>query len=280
MATQIQPGGSVRPISDSELRQIVQLVYEQSGINLHEGKRELVEARLQKRMRTLGITSYKEYLARVEDDGSGEELQLLLDSVATNFTSFLREPAHFEFLRDEIAPAFAGRGSDAGPAVWCAASSTGEEPVTIALTLLEAGVEHFSLLGSDISTKALAAARQGVYNLSAVRPIPMPLLKRYFQKGRGAQEGLARVSSELRRRIEYRQVNLIAEPQLGKKFDIIFCRNVMIYFDRPTQQRVVAMLERHLAPGGFLFISHSESLNGITHGLKWVRPAIYQKGAP
>lgn len=277
MTTQSLPVSNVRSISDSELRSIVQLVYEQSGINLHEGKRQLVEARLQKRMRTLGITSYREYMERVTADSSGGELQLLLDAVATNFTSFLREPAHFEFLKNEIAPDHAGRGPDTALSVWCAASSSGEEPITIALTLLEAGVEHFSLLGSDISSKALAMARKGVYSLDAVRPIPMPLLKRYFQKGRGDQEGLARATTDLRRRIEYRPINLISEPQLGRKFHVIFCRNVMIYFDRPTQQRVVTMLERHLAPGGYLFISHSESLNGINHGLTWAGPAIYRK---
>jgi chemotaxis protein methyltransferase CheR len=147
--------------------------------------------------------------------------------------------------------------------------------MTVAETLGD--VSRMRLLASDLSTKALATARAGVYRMERVSTIPKDLLRKYFERGMGAQDGLARVAAPLRRAIEYRQLNLLEIGDLSERFDVIFCRNVMIYFDRHVQQRVVSMLERHLAPGGYLFISHSESLNGITHGMKWVAPAVYQR---
>jgi chemotaxis protein methyltransferase CheR len=263
-------------LTDRELKAIIALVYEKSGITLHEGKRELVAARLQKRLRQLGLSSYKEYLERLGQDHSGEELTLLLDAIATNHTSFFREAQHFAFLRDQVAPALGDKARAGGVEAWCAASSTGEEPVTIAITLLEAGIEKFRLLSSDLSTKALAAARRGTYKIDRVQGVPPALLRKYFQRGLGEQEGLARVVPEIRRLIDYRALNLIDMERLDRRFDFIFCRNVMIYFDKVVQQRVVSMLERHLAPGAHLFISHSESLNGITHKMKWVAPAVYR----
>jgi chemotaxis protein methyltransferase CheR len=272
-------GTGTPALTDVELRTIVALVYEKSGINLHEGKRELVAARLQKRMRQLALSSYKDYLGRLSDDRSGEELTLLLDAIATNHTSFFREPQHFAFLRDVVVPALSEETRERGISGWCAASSSGEEPVTIAVTLLEAGVEQFDLLASDLSTKVLAIARQGVYKMDRVQGMPPALLRKYFQRGLGEQDGLARVAPEVRQHIQYRALNLIAMERLDRVFDFIFCRNVMIYFDKPVQQRVVSMLERHLAAGGHLFISHSESLNGIDHGMKWIAPAIYRRAA-
>jgi chemotaxis protein methyltransferase CheR len=264
-------------LTDGDLRAIVALVYKKSGISLHMGKRELVAARLQKRLRQLGFSSYKEYLARLSQDRSGEELTVLLDAIVTNHTSFFREPQHFVFLRDQVVPAFDDEARANGIEGWCAASSSGEEPVTIAITLLEAGLARFRLLSSDLSTKALAVARRGTYKIDKVQGIPPPLLRKYFEKGLGAQAGLARVVPEVRRLIEYRALNLIAMERLDRIFDFIFCRNVMIYFDKPTQQRVVSMLEQHLVPGGYLFIAHSEGLSGIAHSLKWVAPAVYRR---
>jgi chemotaxis protein methyltransferase CheR len=276
MATMTGPTQAT--LTDRELRSIIEIVYEKSGITLHEGKRELVAARLQKRLRQLGMSTYKEYLARLSRDNSGEELTLLLDAIATNHTSFFREAQHFAFLRDQIVPTLLDKARAGGVDAWCAASSTGEEPVTISITLLEAGIERFRLLSSDLSTKALATARLGTYKIDRVTGVPPALLRKYFQRGLGAQEGLARVVPEIRRLIEYRALNLIAMERLDRMFDFIFCRNVMIYFDKKVQQRVVSMLERHLVPGGHLFISHSESLNGITHKMKWVAPAVYRSG--
>jgi chemotaxis protein methyltransferase CheR len=276
MATMTATAAGAATLTDRELRSIIELVYEKSGITLHDGKRELVAARLQKRLRQLGLSSYKEYLARLSQDRSGEELTLLLDAIATNHTSFFREPQHFAFLRDTVAPTLVDKARAGGVDAWCAAASSGEEPVTIAITLLEAGIERFRLLSSDLSTKALAVARQGTYKIDRVQGVPPALLRKYFQRGMGEQAGLARVVPEIRRLIEYRALNLIAMERLDKIFDFIFCRNVMIYFDKIVQQRVVSMLEQHLAPGGYMFISHSESFNGITHKMKWIAPAVYR----
>lgn len=263
-------------LTDRELDRIIKLVYTRSGITLHEGKRELVVARLQKRLRTLGHTSFGAYVTFVEQDASGQEIITLLDAIATNHTHFFREPSHFDFIVDTIVPRLA-------PGVplrlWSAPCSTGEEVYTIAMTLQRRAPQvAYQILGSDLSTKALAAARAGVYRLSRVESIPRDMLKRFFEKGLGEQDGLARVRPELRRHVTFRHLNLLEIGDLGDRFEVIFCRNVMIYFDRTVQQQVITMLERHLVPGGHLFISHSESLNGLTHGLKWVAPATFQRG--
>lgn len=268
--------GEVR-LSDAELSRIVRLVYERSGITLHSGKRALVLARLQKRLRTGGFSSFREYLSHVESDTSGAEITALLDAIATNHTSFFREPQHFDFLRATVLPA-----ASHGPIrIWSAACSSGEEPVTIAITLLDAldRSQHsrIRILASDLSTKALGIASSGVYKMERVAGIPLDILRRHFERGLGEQAGKARVAAHVRRLIEYRQLNFLDTSDVGERFEVIFCRNVMIYFDRDVQQRVVSLLERHLAPGGYLFISHSESLNGTSHGLKWVAPAIYQR---
>jgi chemotaxis protein methyltransferase CheR len=137
----------------------------------------------------------------------------------------------------------------------------------------------FAIVASDLSTKVLAIAKSGVFKLSAVEALPRELLRRHFERGVGAQEGCARVSMRIRRRVSFRKLNLLEITDLGETFDVIFCRNVMIYFDKGVQQRVVTMLERHLTPNGYLFISHSESLNGLAHSLKWVAPAVYTRCA-
>jgi chemotaxis protein methyltransferase CheR len=271
--------GEVR-LSDGDLSRIVRLVYERSGITLHNGKRALVLARLQKRLRSGGFTSFGAYLEHVERDVSGAEITLLLDAIATNHTSFFRESQHFEFLTSTVLPTIGARRPIR---VWSAACSSGEEPVTIAITLLDAlsaDASHapsIRLLATDLSTKALTQASSGVYRMERVANIPLDILRRHFQKGLGAQAGTARVAAHVRKVIEYRQLNFLEATDLNERFDVIFCRNVMIYFDRDVQQRVISLLERHLAPGGYVFISHSESLNGTTHGLRWVAPAVYRR---
>jgi chemotaxis protein methyltransferase CheR len=262
--------------TERDLSAIIQLVYQRSGITLHHGKRELVTARLQKRVRSGGFPSFAAYLAHVRADESGQALTTLLDSIATNHTHFFRESRHFDFLAEQAAQ-LKTRCPGGTLEGWSAACSTGEEPYTILMRLHEAGHEAVRLLASDISTKALAQARRGVYPMAKVADVPLPLLHRYFEKGLGEQHGLARVTLPLRRQIEFRALNLLEITSLGRQFDFVFCRNVMIYFDKPVQQRVVTMLERHVKPGGYLFIAHSESLNGIAHGLEPVLPAVFRK---
>jgi len=275
------PAESTPELSDRDLKAITQLVYQKSGITLHAGKKALVTARLQKRVRTGGFESFAAYLKHVEADRSGDELTALLDAIATNHTSFFREQQHFDFLREVVLPPLlekAGRRISG----WSAACSTGEEPYTIAMTCQDragAQASRLQLLASDLSTKVLKIARAGIYRAERIEGLPLDLLRRHFEKGLGEQAGTVRVASALRQMVEFRQLNLL-DPGVVGPFDFIFCRNVMIYFDIQVQQRVVTGLERRLAPGGYLFISHSESLNGVQHGLRWVAPAIYRRSQP
>jgi len=269
----------VPEISDKELKAIVRLVYEKSGITLHSGKKALVTARLQKRVKQGGFASFQKYLDHVQRDTTGDELTALLDAIATNHTSFFREPQHFTFLKETVLPPLIAR---AGPITgWSAACSTGEEPYTIAMSCIDKlgdqAATRVRLLGSDLSTKVLKIARTAVYGADRVQAVSIDVLRRYFEKGLGAQQGTVRVGPAVRQLVDFRQINLL-DPGNEQLFDFIFCRNVMIYFDTTVQQRVVQHLERRLAPGGYLFISHSESLNGITHNLTWVAPAIYRRG--
>jgi chemotaxis protein methyltransferase CheR len=279
-----EDSGVIEPnlqLSDSDLRTIVRLVYEKSGIALTDAKRPLIVARLQKRVRGGRFGSFRDYVRHVEADASGDELTALLDAITTNHTSFFREPQHFEYLSARIAPAWLARRDGSTLSGWSAPCSTGEEPYSTVITLMEAvpPAEHhrLSLDAIDLSTRAVRTARAGVYPMDRVQDIPLPLLQKYFERGIGDEAGLARVKRVVRERVSVRVQNLLEIDALGKAFDFILCRNVMIYFDRPVQQRVVSMLERHLAPDGHLFIAHSESLNGIQHGLEWVAPAIYRK---
>ncbi len=265
-------------LTERDLSTIIKLVYERSGIALHQGKRELVTARLQKRVRAGGFASFAAYIAHVQADPSGAAMTTLLDSIATNHTHFFREARHFDFLAGRM-PELRARCQGGVVEGWSAACSTGEEPYTILMRLAEAGHEDVRMLASDISTKALATARAGVYPMAKVADVPAPLLRSYFEKGLGEQNGLARVGAPLRQRVEFRALNLLEIGSLGRQFDFVFCRNVMIYFDKATQQRVVSMLEQHLRPGGYLFIAHAESLNGLTHGLEPVVPAVFRQRA-
>ncbi|MEW6321015.1 MAG: protein-glutamate O-methyltransferase CheR [Acidobacteriota bacterium] len=263
-------------IADRDLQAVIDLVYERSGIALHAGKRALVTARLQKLVRAGGFATFADYLAGVKRDRSGEALDALLDAITTNHTSFFREPQHFEFLVSRVA---ALRG---GIDVWSAGCATGEEPYSLAMALADARPDlaergDVRILASDLSGSALARARAGVYPIDRVRDVPDEARRRHLEKGLGAQAGLARVRPHLRRMVRFERLNLLDIDHLGRAFDVIFCRNVMIYFDQRVQQRVVGMLERHLAPGGYLFVAHAESLTGLAHGLRAVAPAVYTR---
>jgi chemotaxis protein methyltransferase CheR len=266
-------------LTDRDLRALARLVYDRAGITLHDGKKALVTARLQKRVRAGGFGSFGAYVKFVESDASGDELVALLDAISTNHTSFYREPQHFELLASKIAPAVTTGGID----IWSAACSSGEEPYTIAMTMADAlGIDpagQVRILASDLSTKVLHTARGAVYKLERVEGLSREVLRRHFEKGLGAQSGLARVNPRIQAAVTFERLNLLEITDLKRRFDVVFCRNVMIYFDRAVQQKVVSMLERHLKPGGWLFISHSESLNGIEHGLQWVAPAVYRRRA-
>ncbi len=273
-------GHSFEPVAlgDRELARIATLVRTKAGITLTPAKRPLIIARLQKRLRHLKLKSYADYLTLLETDTSGAELTTFLDALTTNHTYFFREEQHFDLLAKVVAPEWRKTHPSGPIKIWCAACSSGQEPYTIAMTLADMPTPlPFTMLASDLSTKVLEKASTGVYRMEDVRGLPVELLRRHFERGMGEQAGLARVSAALRKPITYKQINLLEQGPGGQPFDVIFCRNVMIYFESDVQQRVVAMLERHLAPGGYLFVSHSESLNSVQHGLKWIAPAAYRK---
>ncbi len=269
-------------LTERDLATIRQIVYEKSGIALHAGKGALVTARLGKRLRLGGFRSFKEYIRYVQADESGDELTALLDAIATNHTAFFREAQHFAFLRDVVLPPLAARTRGGMIHAWCAACATGEEAYTIAMTLFdclgEDAAQRVHVLASDLSTKALAAARAAVYRAQRLQDVPLTAQRWYFERDPALPRGSMRVAERLRHVVEFRQSNLLDATQPRGTFDFIFCRNAMIYFDRQAQQRVVQGLERHLAPGGYLFISHSESLSNIQHRLTWIAPAVYRSG--
>jgi chemotaxis protein methyltransferase CheR len=270
--------------SDRDLATIVRLVYEKSGITLHAGKRALVSARLQKRLRQTGVESFHDYVKLLQADTSGEEVTAMLDAITTNHTSFFREPQHFDYLERVVLPPLKDRSRVTPILGWSAACATGEEPYSIALTaarvLGDEASRRVRLLASDLSSRAVARASAGVYRSDRLAELPRHLVLKYFQKAPGVQSGLLQISAPVRQLIEFRRLNLLQPAPPGPPFDFIFCRNVMIYFDRVAQQRVIDTLEHRLARGGHLFVSHSEGLNGLRHGLTWVAPAVYRRGEP
>jgi chemotaxis protein methyltransferase CheR len=269
-------------LTDREFNLLSRLIYECSGINLGQQKHSLLRARLAKRLRVLGLQSFKQYYFFITQcDPDGRELTHMLDAISTNLTQFFREPQHFDLLRREVLPPLVERR---GPiTAWSAACSTGEEPYSIAMTIADVvgddALARATVLASDLSTKALRIARDGVYKAERVAALTHESRSRYFEQGTGAHRGLVRAAPGLRRMVEFRQENLLHLAPSDRLFDFIFCRNVMIYFDQPAQQRVIDALDRRLAPGGFLFISHAESLSGVSHGLTWVASAVYRKVA-
>lgn len=267
-------------LKPAEFERVRRLVYDHAGIDLREGKEELVAGRLGKKLRESGCPSYQEYLNQVAADKSGESLTALIDALTTNFTSFMRESAHFDFMRNTIFPMLARRSSIE---IWCAAAATGEEPYSLICSLLDAfgGVAagRCKLIATDISTRALAAARKGVYPADRLKSVPREWLSKYFLRGHGEFSGLYQVKPDVSRLVEFRPLNLIETFQHRGVFPLISCRNVMIYFDRPTQERVVNRMAQYLEPGGYLFVGHSESLNGMHHPFHFVQPAVYQNAA-
>jgi chemotaxis protein methyltransferase CheR len=271
------PEGFAPPaLGASEFAQIRELAYKKFGLDLKEGKQSLIVTRLSKELRRLGLTSFEQYCQYVSADRSGEALIEMADALTTNFTSFLREQAHFQFLQAELKTQL----PRTGPVnIWSCASSTGEEPYSILFTLLETlgpGAD-VRVLGTDISTRALKAATAAVYEAERLAGLPSGWLQRYFLKGNGRWQGSYRVRPEYRERVRFQRFNLVTEQPGNLRFPAIFCRNVAIYFDKPTQAAVARKLASALEPGGYLFIGHSESLSGMDHGLAYVQPALYRK---
>lgn len=267
-------------ITDKQFEEISELVKRLAGINLHEGKKELVKARLAKRTRQLKLPTLEAYIAYVRGDTSGRELVSMLDALSTNLTYFFREPAHFNFLKDKVLPQIQQRGNKR-LRIWSAGCSSGEEPYSIAMLLREhiANVSSWDarVLATDLSTRVLAMATRGEYGKERFRETPPQLVQRYFDVVQSAPSKIYKASKDIRSMIHFARLNLMEPWPMKGPFDVIFCRNVMIYFDKPTQSRLVNRYYDLLAPGGYLFLGHSESLTGTQHQFRYVMPATYAK---
>ena len=272
-------------ISPAEFQQIKTLVYEQCGINLHEGKTDLVRARILKRLRAKNCSTVKEYLQRVEADKTGAEIAGLLDEMSTNLTSFFRESEHFNFLKGTHLPnllELKKKKSSNKLRFWSAACSSGQEPYTLAMTLA-AAIPNFQqwdlkLLATDISTRMLAIAERGRYDAIKLREIPSTYHNFLHSSGKG-DDAVFDIAPALKSLIRFRRLNLVGPWPFSGQFDVIFCRNVMIYFDTPTKMQLIDRFTAMIRPGGFLYIGHSESLNGVHPGISLVGRTIYRRTA-
>ena len=270
-------------LSDQQFRGISELIERQVGILLPAAKRTMVEGRLRKRVRALGLASLDQYGTYLfEQGGLNEEVVSLIDCVTTNKTDFFREPAHFEFLCKTALPDLLDRGAGRPLKVWSAACSTGAEAYTAAMVLqdqVRAGARFtFSILGTDISTDVLDQAEKAIYPKGMMEPVPEPVRQRYVMSSKDPSQGLVRIVPELRRLVQFHRLYLMdpAYP-FDRALDVIFCRNVLIYFDKPTQKTVIKRLASHLRVGGYLMLGHSESMTGAEElGLTPVLPSIFQ----
>ncbi len=261
-------------LTADDFTRLQQMVHRLAGISLKAGKEALAVGRMRRRMRELKVDEVRDYLKLVERDDTGNEATLLIDALSTNVTSFFRESSHFGLFEGWLRTLRAGGARRAR--VWCAAAATGEEPWTLAMYLRQVFNEpqhDVALLATDISTRALATARQGVYAAESVAKLPTELRQRWFTR---ADDGLV-VHDELRPLITFNRMNLVRPPYpMRGGFDVVFCRNVMIYFDNPTRQVVVNEIQRLLKPGGYLCLGHAESLAGLVTTLQPVAPAAYR----
>jgi chemotaxis protein methyltransferase CheR len=265
-------------MSAAEFARIRQLAFDTCGMDFADSKKDMIASRLDRTLRRLSLSSYEDYYLHVRDDRSGSALREFIDALATNHTNFLREADHFAFLREKF-----GRASFRGRPIriWSAACSTGEEPYSIAMTMLDQRrhelIPGFQILASDISTRALASAEAGVYPRDRLVDLPFPWVNEFFEVGSGRWAGWMRIKKSVRQTIRFERFNLLDHASEFGTFDVIFCRNVMLYFGRDTQEGIVNRMAERLNPGGFLLTGHTESLMGLRHGLAYVQPAAYQR---
>ncbi|HEX5204064.1 CheR family methyltransferase [Paractinoplanes rhizophilus] len=264
-----------REIGPAEFTYITGLLHRETGIRLAPGKEALVAGRLDKRLRNLGMADYPEYVHYLRTQpASSPEMVQLINLLTTNETFFFREQQHFQFLRDVVVP---DRDRARPLRLWSAASSTGEEAYTAAMVLSDALPDApWEIVGTDISSRVVDNARLGIYPITAAAKIPRPMLRKYCMRGREEYDGTMAVNRRLRARVSFRQDNLMGQLGHLGRFDVIFLRNVMIYFDPETKRELVLRLQDMLHPGGYLIVSHSESLNGIPSRLQMIEPSIYR----
>jgi chemotaxis protein methyltransferase CheR len=277
--------GSVDHLSDHHFKAIADVIEARVGIKMPPAKQTMVEGRLRKRVRALNLADINEYAQILFDRGHLEaELPYLIDCVTTNKTDFFREPSHFDFLKESAVPALLKRHATrtANLKIWSAACSTGAEAYTMAMVLQELVAQRrdfrFSILGTDISTEVLSAAKEAIYPTAFLDSVPEPLRRKYLLVARQPGRGVARIAPELRAVTHFERLNLMdAKYPVDADIDVIFCRNVLIYFEKPTQHAVVERLASHLRPGGYLILGHAESMAGAgVAGVEQVAPTIFQ----
>jgi chemotaxis protein methyltransferase CheR len=260
------------PLSTNDFDRVRELAYTACGLNLHEGKRALISSRLEKLVRKNGFNSFTSYVTFVSDRKNGPEFIDFIDTLTTNHSGFWREPEHFQFLRNQILPNHRNRLR-----IWSAACATGEEPYTIGMCALESGVSNCHIAASDISRAALNAAAVGIYDLAKLSGLPAGWTSRYFKTHQVQGRALCGVVEAVRTLVHFGPLNLLQPFSHMGTFDVIFCRNVMIYFDQQTRDGLIDCLARQLAPGGYLFTGHSESLLKLPGSLQYVQPATYRR---
>lgn len=274
-------------MTQAEFGRFSEFIIGQCGIKMPPSKKIMLEARLQKRLRTLGISNFREYYDHVLGEGGRDELVHMLDAVTTNKTDFFREPVHFQYLAQTILPEFIeerelSAGSGKPFVVWSAGCSTGEEPYTLAMILSDFAGHHpsfrFSILATDISTKVLDRAREAVYDAERTAAVPLTMKQKYLLRSKDPGKGVVRIGPELRSIVQFKRLNLMEEDfSLSEPVDVIFCRNVIIYFDRKTQERLIARFCKVLKTNGHLFLGHSESIHGFTLPLRRHTSTVYRK---
>ena len=271
-------------LSEADFARLSDLIHSRVGICLGPEKKAMVEVRLKRRLRTLNMATYRQYCDHVfRRGGIQDELVDLINVITTNKTDFFREPAHFEFLAERALPELSARaGGTRSCLIWSAGCSSGEEPYTLAMILSEYAALHagfrFRILATDISTVMLEKARLGIYSVEAIVPVSQPLRRKYFLRSRDRESCRVRIAPELRRAVEFRRLNFMdADYAMDEKADAVFCRNVLIYFDRAAQQAILKKLVARLIPAGYLFVGHSETLHDMDLPVIPVAPALYRK---
>jgi len=272
-------------LKSREYERLSRYIEELCGIRIPPGKRVMLEGRLRRRLRALKMKDFAEYCDHVMSSDAGlDEIVAMIDEVTTNKTDFFREPAHFDFLSNEALPSLAKMG--AGPQyplrVWSAACSSGEEPYTLAMVLADFALSRvgyrYSILGTDICSEVLEQAKRAIYSDTLIEPIPFSMREKYLLRSKNRSDRLVRIAPHLRIHVTFRRLNFLdPDYQISESMDVIFCRNVLIYFSRETQAAICARLCNHLRPGGYFFIGHSETLQGMLGSLRMVAPTIYRK---
>ncbi len=274
---------SYQKLAERDFKRLSQFISTECGIKVPPAKKTMIESRLQKRLRSLGMSEYKDYCEYLFSlKGMDIEMPHLLDAVTTNTTHFFREPRHFDYLYSQVLPDwFSRHGSTREMVIWSAGCSSGEEPYTLAMVLAEFASRNngfsFSVVATDINNQVLEKAGKAIYDAGSAESIPVLLRRKYLLRSRDRKKGLVRIVPDLRERVKFRRLNFMGDFGFREPLDIIFCRNVMIYFDRPVQENLLQKFLRHLAPGGYIFVGHSESLSRLDLGLEQAAPTIYRK---